>query len=232
MGRKITSKHTGLVIAVGLWLLILAVPSAFAESYKISASVDGTGQIQVDDGLEVSLNGVVIYDDLNATSGFRPPIAFIGNVGDQLRFRVRDTFGDCRTLSRLILTDSAGRFRMADPVFPTACGFPQGDNGFVYDATFTIPTLDPLPTFTDRGLPGSTLAGVVPARDGRLFGVTYEGGAFNKGTIYEFDPVTLMVTVRHSFNGAGDGDSPINNLVLDPSTGKLYGATFQGGPSG
>jgi len=38
--------------------------------------------------------------------------------------------------------------------------------------------------FVDAALPGSVFAGVVPAPDGLLYGLTYDGGANGAGAIY------------------------------------------------
>jgi uncharacterized repeat protein (TIGR03803 family) len=89
-----------------------------------------------------------------------------------------------------------------------------------------------LAAYTDAVLPGSAFAGVVSGPDGGLYGVTYDGGASNKGTLYRFDPGTFSVTTLHSFNGAGDGSTPYGELSFDPVTGKFYGTTDGGGPSG
>ena len=85
--------------------------------------------------------------------------------------------------------------------------------------------------YTDAVLPGSAFAGVVTGSDGKLYGVTYDGGTLNKGTLYRFDPETFTVTTLHSFNGAGDGDTPYGELSFDPAGGKFYGTTERGGPS-
>lgn len=76
-------------------LTLLAAISTSAASYKISGSADGAGTFVVDDGLAVYLNGVQIYSDGSASSGERQPISINANVGDQLRFAVHDTYGDC-----------------------------------------------------------------------------------------------------------------------------------------
>jgi uncharacterized repeat protein (TIGR03803 family) len=90
----------------------------------------------------------------------------------------------------------------------------------------------PAVAYTDGVLPGSAFAGVVPGPDGGLYGVTYDGGTSNKGTLYRFDPGTFSVTTLHSFNGAGDGSTPYGELIFDPVSGKFYGTTDGGGPSG
>jgi uncharacterized repeat protein (TIGR03803 family) len=68
---------------------------------------------------------------------------------------------------------------------------------------------------------------------GTLFGVTQAGGAFNNGgTIYELG--TGGYNVVYSFCAQADctdGQSPIGDLIADGS-GKIYGATFQGGAHG
>src|SRR5262245_57742202 len=85
--------------------------------------------------------------------------------------------------------------------------------------------------YTDASLPGSAFAGVVPGPGGQFYGVTYDGGISNKGTLYSVTPLTSVVTTLHSFNGAGDGGTPYGELTFDSVNGKFYGTTDRGGPS-
>jgi uncharacterized repeat protein (TIGR03803 family) len=64
---------------------------------------------------------------------------------------------------------------------------------------------------------------------GSLYGTTYAGGAYLKGTIFKVDPAGTE-TMLHSFNGS-DGSSPSSGLIRD-SNGNLYGTTFDGGTYG
>jgi len=67
-----------------------------------------------------------------------------------------------------------------------------------------------------------------------IYGVTYQGGAYNYGTIYSLTPPTTpggnwSETILHSFTGeAHDGLYPDAGPVLG-TTGTLYGVT-QAGP--
>ena len=220
--------RSGMVAAAAICVFFLNVSLASGESYRISGSVDGTGRFVVDDALDVYLNGVKIHGDpAAANAGQRSPIPFSGTVGDELRFEVRDTYGDCRSLSRLILTDQTGRFAIAHPGWDGGCGN-SPNPGVVHQTTFTIPTLQALPAYAEAGLPGSSLSGLVPGVDGRLYGVTYDGGASDRGTLFAMDPVTLQVAVLHQFTGGSGGGTPYHNLVLDPATGKFYGTTSDG----
>ena len=63
-----------------------------------------------------------------------------------------------------------------------------------------------------------------------FYGLTSEGGANNKGTIYKMDLDGNNFTILHSFAGGDlDGQTPTGGLLLDGST--LYGMTSQGGPA-
>jgi uncharacterized repeat protein (TIGR03803 family) len=226
------------VIFAVLVILLFATASAFATTYKISGSSDGTGTFVVDDGLTVYLNGIQIYSDGNASSGARQPIQFNANVGDQLRFAVHDTYGDCRSLSRLVLTDSAGRFAVIFNGWSGGCGNAI-DTGEVFSQTVAIPVLPPREAYLDKALPGNAYGGLVAVPDGRLFGVTYNGGDFNKGTLYYFDtaaacdqPGTNCYAVVHHFTGGTDGSVPYHELVYDPASNKLYGTTSAGSGGG
>jgi uncharacterized repeat protein (TIGR03803 family) len=80
---------------------------------------------------------------------------------------------------------------------------------------------------TDGNLP---TAGVVFDSHGNLYGTTYEGGAYNKGAVFELTPTASgwQEQVLYSFTGAGDGNIPTYGVVLD-SAGNVYGTTVLGG---
>jgi len=73
-------------------------------------------------------------------------------------------------------------------------------------------------------------AGVVQAWDGKLYGVTTEGGSRFAGTLFRFTPGGGLTTL-YSFTGSYDGANPYGPLL--PSTDSyLYGTTFEGGTNG
>jgi uncharacterized repeat protein (TIGR03803 family) len=72
--------------------------------------------------------------------------------------------------------------------------------------------------------------GLVRDASGRLYGTTYEGGAYNAGTVFELVPGTggWSESILHSFAGPPDGKWPVEGLTLD-AAGNLYGTTVSGG---
>jgi uncharacterized repeat protein (TIGR03803 family) len=83
---------------------------------------------------------------------------------------------------------------------------------------------------TDGSRPASDL---IFDQAGNLYGATWNGGAYGKGTIYELarTPGGWEYRTIYSFTGAGDGAKPIANIMFDQS-GNLYGATYTGGHAG
>ena len=83
-------------------------------------------------------------------------------------------------------------------------------------------------TFTD----GNDPVGLLEATDGKLYGVTSEGGnnncIFGCGTIFKTD-ASGVITTLHSFDGS-DGSVATGGLVQG-SDGALYGTTSNGGSS-
>ena len=80
-------------------------------------------------------------------------------------------------------------------------------------------------------------AGVVFGPDGALYGMTYECGQYDHGTVFRVRPSPAAChaalcpweeTVLHSFTDGADGGNPVGNLVFDQA-GNLYGATPTGG---
>jgi len=61
-----------------------------------------------------------------------------------------------------------------------------------------------------------------------LYGTTWDGGAFNQGTVFKVNATTGKEEILHSFGGSGDGAWPASGLLLD-AKGNLYGTTSNGG---
>jgi hypothetical protein len=121
-------------------MLPLAVGSAYAATqFTLAGAVNGTTGIHVDDDLDVYLNGSIIYTDHVVGSGTRPPITFLANTGDTLRFVVRDTFGGCTSLSSVFLFNATHQGVLADQGFDLGCARPPGDQGISHDLSFQIP---------------------------------------------------------------------------------------------
>ena len=67
--------------------------------------------------------------------------------------------------------------------------------------------------------------------NGMYYGVSSEGGIYNVGTLFSFNPVTLKDSVLFNFNDT-IGEYPYGTLTYCPSNGLLYGTAEEGGSSG
>ena len=74
---------------------------------------------------------------------------------------------------------------------------------------------------------GSLLA----ASNGKFYGVTLFGGAYNLGALFEYDPFTGDYTNHHDFDGATTGAYP-NSSLIEATNGKFYGVTTTWGANG
>jgi uncharacterized repeat protein (TIGR03803 family) len=96
-------------------------------------------------------------------------------------------------------------------------------------------TADVIHTFADAPDDGTSPYAGLTSAEGMLYGTTYDGGAWGKGTVYSLTPPTTAggpwtEAVLYSFAGAamGDGSYPEGGVVAG-SGGRLYGTTFYGG---
>ena len=71
---------------------------------------------------------------------------------------------------------------------------------------------------------GSLLA----ASNGEFYGLTVDGGAYNRGALFEYDPFTGTYIKLHDFDGTVTGANP-NSSLIEASNGKYYGVTRWGG---
>jgi len=74
-------------------------------------------------------------------------------------------------------------------------------------------------------------AGVLPSKDGWLYGVTDEGGLYGKGVVYRIREDGTGFQVLHSFGGK-DGAYPLLVELVEGEGGWLYGVTSGGGVYG
>lgn len=95
---------------------------------------------------------------------------------------------------------------------------------FSFDlSTFAYTKLKDL-EFADGVYPRGSL---VQASNGKLYGMTNQGGISNRGVIFSFDPSTSTYIKLKDFDGV-NGAHPYGSLI-QASDGKLYGMTTQGG---
>ena len=78
---------------------------------------------------------------------------------------------------------------------------------------------------------GSLPRGSLTLLNGKLYGLTYKGGASNNGVLFEYDPGSNGFSKKWDFDGAANGRYPYGSLELGPN-GKLYGMTREGGANG
>jgi uncharacterized repeat protein (TIGR03803 family) len=72
-------------------------------------------------------------------------------------------------------------------------------------------------------------AGLIEARDGKLYGVAMAGGSSGGGTIFALNTNGTVFKVVHSFNAvSSDGATPAGELIEDDA-GALYGVAAGGG---
>jgi uncharacterized repeat protein (TIGR03803 family) len=64
--------------------------------------------------------------------------------------------------------------------------------------------------------------------NGKFYGVTNQGGTAGLGVLFEYDPTTNVYTKKIDFAGTANGSYPYTTLMIT-STGRIFGATSQGG---
>ena len=87
-------------------------------------------------------------------------------------------------------------------------------------------------SFTYSGGDGSYLAArLLPASDGKLYGLAGDGGAHEAGSLFKLNADGSAYTVLHDFSWETDDGSNPYGAVVEGNNGVLYGATGYGGGS-
>jgi uncharacterized repeat protein (TIGR03803 family) len=113
-----------------------------------------------------------------------------------------------------LVMDSSGN------LYGTASGSAgSNDDGTVFELAQGSSTITTLARF--NGSNGSTpFAGLIMDSSGNLYGETFTGGAYSRGTVFELAQGSGTITTLASFNG--ESSAPRGGLIMD-SSGNLYG---------
>jgi uncharacterized repeat protein (TIGR03803 family) len=119
------------------------------------------------------------------------------------------------------------------------------DNGTVYQLDPSTGTLTQIHVFSGSGSldandqpnddGANPIGQLLAASDGKIYGVTRQGGHGNNGTIYSIDPKTSAFTVLHHFDAYSDitghnsDGSDASAGVIEGRDGSFYGVTCYGG---
>lgn len=101
-----------------------------------------------------------------------------------------------------------------------------GKGVFAYD--LQTKQVSPITDFQTNAAEGAGPYGsLIQASNGKLYGMTNEGGDRTRGVIFEVDPATNAYTRLYSFDST-NGSNPYGSL-LEVEPGVFYGMTFDGG---
>jgi uncharacterized repeat protein (TIGR03803 family) len=113
------------------------------------------------------------------------------------------------------------------------------NNGVVFQLS---PPIDGSSDWTETSIfafnvaDGAQPVGNLLAFKGSLYGVTFQGGQFGQGVVFQLTPPAnagdnWSETVLHSFSGGTDGGEPQSGLLPD-GKGGFFGTASQGGATG
>jgi len=107
----------------------------------------------------------------------------------------------------------------------------QYDKGTIFEFDPSTNSYTTKIDFVNGSSMGCAPYGSLTLYNDKFYGMTYSGGQYNKGTMFEWDPSKNVFTKQADFNGTNGANSQ-GTLVLVLQDGKFYGMTLQGGSSG
>jgi uncharacterized repeat protein (TIGR03803 family) len=99
------------------------------------------------------------------------------------------------------------------------------NKGTVFQIDPNVGTFTTLYSFTGGSDGGDVADGLIVA-SGDLYGTTFDGGAYNSGTVFKMS-LSGQITTLYSFTGGSDGSGPAGLILA--SDGFFYGGTQNGG---
>ena len=105
------------------------------------------------------------------------------------------------------------------------------DLGTIFEYDTTTESLTTKHSFNAYSLGENPTGSLLAASNGRFYGLTYLGGKYNAGTLFEYHPFTESFKKLHDFNGTPTGANPYGSLI-EADDGMFYGMTKWGGVDG
>ncbi len=188
----------------------------------------------------------------NGANPYAPPVLFVdGNLYGVTPSGGTNGVGIIYQVTTNAQMVTLHTFNTADGSYPLAQLTPAGD-GNIYGTTssggthnagtiFSITTNGLLTTLYSFGaftnelgyaLDGKdSYAGMVQGKDGNFYGMTYDGGISNVGTVFQYSTNGAFTTL-YSFTGNGSNDAgtyPYTAPLVEGAPGIFYGTTSEGG---
>ena len=82
--------------------------------------------------------------------------------------------------------------------------------------------------FDNAATGGNPWGSLLEASNGKLYGMTQNGGSNDHGVLFEYDPVNNIFIKKVDFESVAKGSHPFGSLI-EAANGKLYGMTTYGG---
>lgn len=185
-----------------MFLLVLSANICMQSQSRIWGSLPGGGSTESGQLFEIGLDG----------SDFS--IAY-----DFMRYNGEDP--KCK----LLLADNNKLYGTAN------LGF---ENGILFEYD---PETEVYRIIHNFNIPGSTnpmtaeYSSLIQASNGKIYGLTQDGGSDQSGVLFEYDLSMDMFEVKHDFDRLSHGRRP-KGILLEAADGKLYGIAEQGGEFG
>lgn len=176
------------------------------------------------------------------------PISSLIHASDKMLYGITET-GGIRNKGTIfqydpVLDTYSKKFdftNMATGEMPIG-GIVQAKDGKIYGTTSmggsqdrgVLFRFDPLTNAYKAEFEFDSINGSVPlgelmqASDGKIYGMTSEGGVNNTGVLFQYDPATSKLVKKYDFKNDGHGEKPEGGLV-ETGDGKLLGVTTSGG---
>ena len=226
------SRFVRLQIALPIFTLLLFVTSAHAATEKILHSFgNGSDGTYPNSGFVADSSGNLYGTTYQGGAyGFGTVFELSPRAGGGWTERILHSFGNGTDGANLY----AGLTLEAGNLYGTTYAGGMYGGGTVFELTprtgggWAEKILHNFGKGTDGANPYASL---IFNAAGNLYGTTYQGGAYNLGTVFEMSPKTgggWTEKTLHSFGNASDGTNPYAGLIFDAS-GNLYGTTNQGG---
>lgn len=116
-------------------------------------------------------------------------------------------------------------------LYGTASGGGAHYNGTIFEYDPVTGAIVKKADFENATTGSLIFGGLLLAANNKFYGMAFNGGANNMGTLYEYDYVNNILTTKIEFNG-NNGGLPLRDLTACTCNNKLYGLTLTGGANG